>query len=140
MTEEILTKDSIINFRDWSFEGDRTLTVETYRTLGISGGETCACNYCKNYVADREKLFPKEIFNLFDDLGIDFKKEVEMGYYDILPNGLYNIGGWYHFKGKVLTGKDYRINKTDTGYSLDLTAITDNFFIGFADGNELTFF
>jgi hypothetical protein len=63
----------------------------------------------KNYVAYRDKVFPKEIIQLFSDLEIDFRKEVEITTWEKLPNGLHHIGGWFHFKGQVLTGKDYRV-------------------------------
>jgi len=78
--------------------------------------------------------------DLFDDLGIDYRKEVEITHYETLGDGLHHIGGWFHFKGKVLTGKDYRVPLEFGGYTFDLTPITDNFSIGFAEGSDLTFF
>ena len=129
-----------MKFTDWTFEVDKTLTEQTYKNIVGSGNETCSCNDCKNYVAYRDKVFPKEIIKLFEDLGIDFRKEVEITTWEKLTNGLHHIGGWFHFKGQVLTGKDYRIPFPSGGHTLALTRITDNFSIGFAEGNDLTFF
>jgi hypothetical protein len=130
----------IVKFKDWTFEANNVLTDQTYKHISSSGAETCGCNDCKNYVAYRDKVFPNEIIHLFNDLGIDFRKEVEITTWETLPNGLHHIGGWFHFKGQVLTGKDYKIPLPSGGHNFDLTRISDNFSIGFAEGNDLTFF
>lgn len=129
-----------LKFRDWTFEVDRQLTIRTYEKVSGSGADGCICNDCKNYVAYRDNVFPSEIKQLFVDLGIDYKKEVEITSFEILENGLHHIGGWFHFKGKVLSGKDYRVPLPSGGYTFDLTKITDNFEIGFAEGSASTFF
>lgn len=131
---------TFLEYRDWRFAIDRQLTKDTYDKIIESGADSCKCNDCKNYVAYRDKVFPDEVRTLFDDLGIDYKKEVEVVSYEILPNGQHYIGGWFHFKGQVLAGKDYRIPLPSGGYTIDLTEISDNFSIGFAEGSALTFF
>jgi len=132
--------NTIVRFQNWIFEVDKALTEKTYNNISGSGADTCGCNDCKNYVAFRDKVFPAEVIELFNDLGIDYRKEVEITYYDTLPNGLHHIGGLFHFKGKVLAGKDYRVPLPLGGHTFDLTRITENFSIGFAEGNDLTFF
>jgi len=129
-----------VKYRDWEFEVDRELTRQTYESVSVSGADTCVCNDCKNYVAYRDKVFSDEIKRLFDDLGIDYKKEVEITSFETLPDGLHHIGGWFHFKGRVITGKDYRVPLPSGGHTFDLTTITDTFSIGFAVGNDLTYF
>jgi hypothetical protein len=99
---------TIVQYRDWKFEVDRELTRHTYESVSASGAESCACNDCKNYVACRDKIFPEEIKTLFSDLGIDYSKEVEITPWETLPGGLHHIGGWFHFKGRLLSGKDCR--------------------------------
>lgn len=131
---------TIVKFKAWIFEIDKALTEQTYQNIGDSGADTCSCNDCKNYVAYRDQVFPKEIIDVFKELGIDYRKEVEVTTWETLPNRLHHIGGWFHFKGHVLTGKDYRIPLPSGGHTFDLTPITDNFSIGFAEGNDLTFF
>jgi hypothetical protein len=127
-------------YRDWEFEVDRDLTRGTYEKVTVSGADSCICNDCKNYVAYRDKVFPNEIRTLFCELGIDYKKEVEITSFETLPNGLHHIGGWFHFKGRVLSGKDYRVPLPSGGYTGDLTTVRENFSIGFTQGNDLTFF
>lgn len=129
-----------VKYRDWEFEANRQLTKETYDKVIESGSDGCECNDCKNYIAYRDNVFPEEIRNLFNDLGIDYKKEVEITSYETLPNGLHQIGGWFHFKGCVLKGKDYRVQLPSGGYTIDLTPIVENFSIGFAEGGDLSYF
>lgn len=128
---------NIVKFREWTFEVDRTLTEQTYKDY--SGG-TCGCNNCKNYVAYRNEIFSDEILKLFDDLGIDYRKEVEVVTYEKLPGGLHHISGWFHFKGQILTGKDYRVPLPSSGHTFKLSQISDNFSIGFTKASDLTFF
>ena len=130
----------IIKFKDWTFEVHKELTEQAYKSISGSGANTCGCNDCKNYVAYRDQVFPQEVIDLFSDIGIDYRKEVEITSWETLPSGLHHIGGWFHFKGRVLTGKDYRVPIPSGGHTFDLTRITDNFLIGFAEGNDLTFF
>jgi hypothetical protein len=131
---------TIVNFKDWTFEVNKGLTEQTYRNISGSGAETCRCSNCKNYIAYRDRVFPEEIIDLFYNLGINYKKEVEIITYETLPNQNLHIGGWFHFKGQVLAGKDYRVPLPFGGYTYDLTRIKDNFSIGFAEENDLTFF
>lgn len=129
-----------VRYRDWVFEVDRELTLQTHKSVLVSGAESCVCDDCKNYIAYRDKVFPEEIKQLFKELGIDYKKEVEITAFETLPDGLHQIGGWFHFKGRVVAGKDYRVPLPSGGHTYDLTAITDKFSIGFAIENDLTHF
>lgn len=131
---------NFVKFKDWMFEVDTALTEQTYQNVSGGGADTCGCNYCKNYVAYRDKVFPTEIIDLFTELGIDYRKEVEATTWELLPNALHHIGGWFHFKGQVVAGKDYRVPLPSGGHRLDLTPITDHFSIGFSEGNDLSFF
>lgn len=130
----------IVNYRDWVFEVDRKLTEQTYRKVSTSGADTCPCNDCQNYVAYRDKVFPDEIKSLLSSLGIDYRKEVEITAWEVLPDGLHHIGGWFHFKGRMLKGKDYRVPLPGGGHTFDLTKVADNFCIGFAESSDLAYF
>jgi hypothetical protein len=128
-----------IKFRDWEFEVDKDLTEKTYLKTPKSGSDTCDCLDCKNYIEYREKVFPEDVIQLFDDLGVDYKKEVEVTHWDI-SNGICLIAGWFHFKGSVLSGKNCYIPSESGGFHISLTELSNNFSIGFGEGNALTFF
>lgn len=130
----------MVKYRDWEFEVDRELTQQTYSTVLMSGAESCICQDCENYVAFRDRIFPDEVIELFENLGIDYRKEVEVFSLESLPNGLHYIAGWFHFKGQILKGKNCCVPLPSGGNTLDLTTITDVFSIGFTEGDALTFF
>ena len=129
-----------VKYRDWEFEVDRELTRKTYESVLVSGTESCSCNDFKNYISYRDKVFSNEIKLLFEALGIDYKKEVEITSFENLSDGLHRIGGWFHFKGRVLAGNDYRVSLPSGGHTFDLTEISDKFSIGFAEVNASAHF
>jgi hypothetical protein len=132
---------SSVKYRDWEFEVDFLLTQQAYQKFPAGGSDTCNCSDCKNYSAYKNNVFPEEIKKLFIELGVDFKKEVEIWSIHKLGNGFHKIAGWFHFKGKIISGVDCRKMKKDgNGYTTDLTSISENFEIGFTPGSDLTFF
>jgi hypothetical protein len=132
---------SIVKYRNWEFEVDFLLTQKTYSKFVAGGADSCNCSDCKNYSTYKDNVFPEEIKILFSALGVDFRKEVEIWAMKKLGNGLHEIGGWFHFKGKIISGIDCRKpNETGNGFSVDLISISENFEIGFTTDNTLTFF
>jgi len=132
---------SIVKYRDWEFEVDFLLTQQAYLNFAVGGADSCICSDCKNYSAYRDNVFPEEIKELFCALGVDFRKEVEIWAMQKLENGLHEISGWFHFKGKIISGINCRKPlETGNGYAVNLTPINENFEIGFTSGNDLTFF
>ena len=130
----------VIRFKNWKFEVDKALTLETYSHVSKGGAESCLCNDCINYIQNREKVFPEEVKSLFSNLGIDYNKEVEILSYQILSNGLHHIAGWFHFKGKLIEGENCKKDIENEVSQIELTAIDNNFSIGFCEQNSLTFF
>lgn len=130
----------VVQFKNWKFEVDKTLTLETYTGVTNSGSTSCGCNDCKNYIANRESVFPEEVKDLFLNLGIDYNKEVEICSWQILPNGLHHIAGWFHFKGKIIEGKNRKKDIEKSGFYIGLTEIGNDFSIGFCEQSSLTFF
>jgi hypothetical protein len=130
----------IVKFRDWILEVDKDLTIETYSNVFASGSDSCGCDDCKNYILNRNNVFPDEIKKMFQDLGVDYNKEVEILSYEILPNGLHHIAGWFHFKGRILEGKDCKAGDENGTFQYNLTEIGGDFLMGFCKQNSLTFF
>ena len=124
----------IIKYRDWEFETDFDFNKNSYANFIESGADECSCSYCKNFVANRENAFPEEVKSLFVQLGINYQKESEVCECG-RKNNLFMYWGWFHFKGKIIKGKDCSVPLIQGGYTLDLEEITDNFSIGFSSSN-----
>ena len=128
-----------INFRDWELIVDKQLTTSTYDQATMGGADGCSCNECKNFQSYRDRLYPAEIMQLLNDLGIDYKKESEICHYCRQDDGLHHYGGWFHFKGHF-KGKDCTSWTSENSYTFDLTTISETFSIGFRKASDLTFF
>ena len=126
-----------VTYRDWELYSDKKTTERTYKEFEFSGAESCGCDCCKNFIEQRERVFPNEIKKLFRELGVDYKKEIEVSEFARLENDLHYYNGWFQFKGSF-KGKDCVIPLQNGGNTLDLTKITDNFSIGFRHDNSLT--
>ena len=69
--------------------------------MAKGGPELCGCADCRNFIASRENIYPGEVRKLFDELGIDYRKETEVLWRSRLENGLHQYGGKFHFPGRV---------------------------------------
>ncbi len=130
----------IITYRDWTFEVDFDRTIQVYKSMDSGSPELCSCNDCKNFVENREAIYPSEIKDLLSYLGIDYRKEMEISHFCKLENGLHHYGGWFHFKGAIIKGKDCKINLPNGGSTFDTVHVTKDFQIAFMKDNSLHIF
>lgn len=91
-----------IHYRDWIFDCDVEATRRAYQSILVGGAERCECSGCRNFVSQREYIFPKELLNLFGQLGISYKRDAEIYHIARMESGLHLYGGWYHFVGHIL--------------------------------------
>jgi hypothetical protein len=83
---------------------DSEATAELYRqTITIPGADGCKCISCKNFAAQRGKVFPEDFHKFLRGLGIDPLKEWEAFDYGFNPNG-HQYGGWFLFVGVLVEG------------------------------------
>ena len=129
-----------VKYKEWTFEVEHGRTKEIYDKVEFGSPEGCGCNYCENFATNRENIYPDEIKNLLSEFGIDYKKESEIYHMARLETGLHHYGGWFHFKGKIIEGKDCKIDLGGGGSTFDTDKVVDNFEIAFMKGSDLTFF
>jgi len=129
-----------ITYKDWVFEVDFNRTKEVYDKIEMGSPEGCECNDCKNFSANRENIYPTEVKKLLEEFGVDYRKESEICHYCKLESGKHFYGGWFHFKGKMIDGKDCKINHPNGGSTFDSIPINDDFKIAFMKGSDLSFF
>lgn len=113
-----------ITYRDWIFDCDVESTREAYTSITAGGVETCLCAECRNFLAQRTSAFPSEVLDLFNQLGVDWKRDAETYQMARLEPGIHLYGGWFHFVGTIL--------KEPSG-----PATLDNFTIDFLPNNAL---
>ena len=70
-----------INFRQYQFFGcDVEATRNAYSQILMGGADECGCEDCQNYVLNKDKAFPLQILSLFEQIGVDYSKEVKVWY------------------------------------------------------------
>ena len=100
---------------------DREATVELYRqTITKPGADSCICIPCKNFAAQRGKVFSEAFDQFLRALGIDPLKEWEAFDYNFDPKKprksvLY--GGWFLFVGELVEGFDKRPEPAQQGFA-----------------------
>ena len=100
----------IINYKNTTLEVDFFRTKEVYE---ITNYTPCDCLGCRNFLFNRENIFPKEFINLLNQIGIDYKKDTNIHHFCKLETGKHFYGGWFNFKGKVFEN-GIEVHKTET--------------------------
>ena len=90
-----------ITFHDWILECDVEATRETYQKVSQGSAEICACVYCKNFAALRDDLFQADFLELLNNLGVDYRKDVEIYHKAKLEKGKHLYAGWFHSIGTI---------------------------------------
>ena len=127
-----------LRYRNWEFESANELTMVFYEEQENGSAEKCGCDNCKNFASSRNQIYPEEVRQLFIDLGIDFKKELEVTHFALMPNGLHFYEGCFYFNGKIINGKDCLAPVVPKGWVNELIEINEHFKIGFSENSELT--
>lgn len=119
-----------INYNHWTFEIDQKLTKTLYSNIMWGRADAIPTKEFKNYVIQRDYLFPKEIIDLFRALGVDYKKELKLNH-SIEENGLNCYEGTFYFVGELKKGNSCKIDIGNNDFVYELTPVTENFSIGF---------
>jgi len=88
-------------YRDWLFECDPSATRIAYQQIVQGGAEECGCAGCRNFLVQRDVVFPPEVLKLFAELGVDHQRDAEIYHQAKLESGPHLYGGWFHFIGKI---------------------------------------
>jgi hypothetical protein len=91
-----------IKYRDWILDCDVEATRVGYETISAGGVEVCDCAGCRNFVAQRDSVYPAEVLNLFNELGVNYKRDAETYHTARLEPGVHLYGSWFHFVGAIV--------------------------------------
>ena len=76
---------------------------------------------------------------MFEKLGIDRTKEIEISHFGELENSLHYYSGWFHVVGEFI-GKDCYVPQNLGGSTIELIKVIDDFGIGFSRRDTLSIF
>jgi hypothetical protein len=125
-----------IHYKRWEFYADVEATREAYSLIKGGGAEECGCNNCLNFVAARDIVYPQEVLELFEQLGIDYRKEIEVCHICKIEIGEHLYEGWLHFIGSFKSGESLSSPKIGDHPEF-FEQIDGNFQIGFTENVRL---
>ena len=116
-----------VEFNGWVLEVDRTATEAAYAAVATASTAECGCADCLRFEANRLDLLHPAALALFDQLGIDTAKEVEVMNFGPDHDGR-DIWDWlYHFVGRLVAVPDGAESNGVTAF----TPLSDDFSFGF---------
>ena len=110
----------------WKIHCDPGATREVFSRIAIGSPERCGCADCVNFAAARSRAYPSDVLAVFDQLGIDSRKESEIWHTHRDANGLHHYGGFFHFVGAIESGRDAK-QKSNGHVTFDFERIGDHF-------------
>jgi hypothetical protein len=92
-----------------------------------------------NFLRARERglVYPEVIIQLFEQLGIDYRRESVISHLGRFDSGLHIYDGWFHFVGSIVSGRDAQVPVGPKAWNLDPEQITSTFELGFTARIEL---
>ncbi|MEX6690089.1 hypothetical protein QTN47_21450 [Danxiaibacter flavus] len=124
-----------VQFLDWSFLVDKSLTEKIYSSVDKGGADKCNCSMCKNYIARKHNLLELPLIEFFRDAGVDIDKEYEVYHMGKDANGLHLYGTWFDFAGKILEGPNCKIQTTDEKFTIEHYDLKPSLSVAFLPAN-----
>jgi hypothetical protein len=124
-----------IMFARWEIECDQETTRDLFSRVQSGAPETCGCVPCRNFAAAREQLYPVDVIQLLDSLGIPHDREAEVYHTHRIRPRRHGYGGWFHFVGRIVGGldacKQIGTTKDAPVWGFDLEKVSAEFKMGF---------
>ena len=114
----------------WKLRAFADLTRSLFAKVERGGAEECGCDACENFIAVRDRTYPREFLQALAGLGIDPRKDAEVVHYVRLPNGLHSYGGWFHAVAEIEEGADAWVGLPAGGHTLQLEPLSKGFAFG----------
>jgi len=106
-----------MKFGNWEYTCDPVATAQAYVRAESGGSSTCTCKGGRNFVAVRDRVYPKAFVTLLESLGIDPRKDGEVYHNGRLAPGRHDYGGWFHFIGSLDRTGDFPVVDFGGGFT-----------------------
>ncbi|HET8825026.1 MAG TPA: hypothetical protein VFM77_07850 [Terriglobales bacterium] len=80
---------------------DRQATIAVYSAISQGDAERCGCQGCRNFIIQRNAIYPREFRDLLTKIGIEVTKEGEAVHEGPKDNAHF-YSGWFYFFGEVI--------------------------------------
>ena len=100
----------LVQFAKWLIESAPDATQEAYARIDSGGAERCGCEECFNFANARHLIYPTEVIDLLEWLGIDPLLETEVTHVRRLDSGLHTYCCVFHLVGELVEGQARNLN------------------------------
>jgi hypothetical protein len=121
-----------IEFGKWSVLSDPDLTREAYALMEDGGAECCGCELCFNFATSRHLVYPTEILDFLDWLGVDPQLEAEVRHDRCDAPGRHSYTACFYLVGRVESGPATTCARSAFGDAPSLEATDDDVSMGFS--------
>ncbi len=90
-----------LNIQHWIVKYDKSATRLAYSQIDMGDPEVCRCEYCLNFAAARDEVYPIEVMKVLEEIGIDYRKESEVFFCNKEDDGKLCYIGELCFVGRV---------------------------------------
>jgi hypothetical protein len=90
----------LLILNNWKIWVNKPATIEVYNKMDFGSTDYCWCDYCRNFKAQKSRIYPENFIKILQNLGIDHLKEAEV-YHIGEYQGMHSYGGWFHFLGQL---------------------------------------
>jgi hypothetical protein len=126
-----------LEYGRWTLSIDPAATKAAYAKVISGGPEECGCEPCLNFAAQRHEIYSPAVIALFESLGIQSNREVEVYHMARLESGKHLYGGWFHFVGTIVSGAEAAKQISENTWRRDLEIESEDFSLGFISRVEL---
>lgn len=134
---DVLPSEERVVFGPWTLLARPEQTRAAFARMGRGGAEECACLPCRNFAAARERVYPPAVRELFERLGVDYRKETEAVHLGRLDDGRHLYGGWLHCVGTLESGLDAKVPDGTGGHRFHFEPCGEAFGMGFTRDAQL---
>jgi hypothetical protein len=111
------------DFLNWTFESDVEATSSVYSSIKEGEAQACSCDSCMHFLKFRDSLFPQNVLALFNKLGIDYTKEIDLIDQGIVSPGKIWYETWFDFKGFIVSGPSGWDSSVDISDDLSICVV-----------------
>ena len=116
----------------WSVWADPDLTREAYALMDCGGAESCGCEACYNFLNSRHLVYPTEVLDFLDWLGIDPLLEAEVHRDVCLGEDRHRYTVAFFLVGRIASGPLTTISASVQGLAASLVDVDDEVRVGFS--------
>ncbi|MBN2269446.1 MAG: hypothetical protein JXN61_02470 [Sedimentisphaerales bacterium] len=129
-----------IDVAKWRVSFDPDATSKLYTLASAGYANSCDCDFCLNFVAQRDSVYPPTVREVLQQIGVDYRKETEISYVTTLAPDCHLYLGHFVFVGSVECLAESSDRSRQVSGLLEQVEVTEFFSWSFKDCKSGTFY